>query len=101
TARQTTYLRSTPMTDVTNFGGDILYPVLVRDADALGVYRALGLSAATISHLKGPRIDIATTINLKRDIPITNGHTGDVLTLDAALDSQFPNGRRIDGGSAP
>ena len=101
TARQTTYLRSTPMTDVSKLGNDILYPVLVRDADALGVYRALGLSAATVASLKGPRVDIITTINLGRNIPIADGSTGDVLTLDAALDSHFPNGRRIDGGSAP
>ena len=101
TARQTSYLRSTPMTDVSKFGNDILYPVLVRDADALGVYRALGLSAATVASLKGPRLDIITTINLNRNIPIADGSTGDVLTLDAALDSHFPNGRRIDGGSAP
>lgn len=101
TSRQTSYLRSTPMQDVSNFGNDILYPVLVRDADALGIYRTLGLSAATVASLKGPRVDIINTINLNRSIPIADGSTGDVLTLDAALDSQFPNGRRIDGGSAP
>lgn len=100
TMRHTTYLRSTPMRDVSNFGGDILYPVLVRDADALGIYRALGLSAATVASLKGPRTDIIKTINLNRNIPIADGYTGDVLTIDASRDSQFPNGRRIDGGSA-
>ena len=36
TARHTTYLRSDPMKDVTRFGADILYPVLVRDLQALG-----------------------------------------------------------------
>ena len=41
--RQTLYLHSSPMRDVTNFGGDILYPVLVRDLEALGLYKALGL----------------------------------------------------------
>ena len=101
TMRQTTYLRSSPMRDVSNFGGDILYPVLVRDADALGIYSALGLSPATVSSLKGPRTDIISTINLGRNIPIADGFTGDVLTIDASRDSQFPNGRRIDGGSAP
>ncbi len=101
TSRQTTYLRSNPYHDVSNFGNDILYPVLVRDADALGIYKALGLSAQTIASLKGPRVDIITTINLGRNIPIADAFTGDVLTLDAALDSHFPNGRRIDGGSAP
>lgn len=100
TMRHTTYLRSSPMRDVSNFGGDILYPVLVRDADALGIYSALGLSAATVNSLKGPRVDIIKTINLNRNIPIADGFTGDVLTIDAALDSQFPNGRRIGGGAA-
>ena len=48
TQRQTLYLRSSPDRDVTNFGADILYPVLVRDAEALGIYRALGVPQATV-----------------------------------------------------
>ncbi len=55
TQRQTLYLRSSPMHDVTNFGADILFPVLVRDAEALGIYAALGVPAATVATLKGPR----------------------------------------------
>lgn len=101
TQRQTLYLRSSPMKDVTNFGADILYPVLVRDLDALGVYKALGLSDETVSTLKGPRTDIIRAINLGRPIPIADGSTGDVITLDAAIDSRFPNGRRLGGGTAP
>lgn len=100
TQRQTKYLRSTPVTDVTNFGADILYPVLVRDAELLGIYAALGLDPGAAG-LKGPRLDIINAINLGRPIPVRDGFTGDVLTLDVALDSQFPNGRRLDGGSAP
>src|SRR6185369_14492069 len=46
TQRQTLYLHTDPMKDVTRFGADVLYPVLVRDLDALGVYKALGLPAA-------------------------------------------------------
>ena len=99
--RQTQYLRSSPMRDVTNFGADILFPVLVRDLEALGVYQALGLNAGTINTLKGPRTDIIRAINLGRPIPVADGSTGDVLTLDAAIDSSFPNGRRLGGGSAP
>ena len=34
----------TPLMDVTNFGADILYPVLVRDADALGNLQSAGRS---------------------------------------------------------
>jgi hypothetical protein len=99
--RQTRYLRSTPMTDVSNFGADVLFPVLVRDLDALGVYKALGLPADVVTSLKGPRLDIINAINLGRPIPVENGFTGDVITLDAALDSSFPNGRRLGGGTSP
>jgi len=101
TQRQTRYLHSSPLTDVSNFGADILFPVLVRDAEALGIYGALGVPPATVAALKGPRFDILKVINLNRPIPIADGFTGDVITLDAAIDSSFPNGRRVGGGSAP
>ena len=101
TQRQTKYLRTSPMNDVSNFGADILYPVLVRDAEALGIYKALGVPAASVTSLKGPRLDIINVINLGRPIPIEDGSTGDVITIDAALDSAFPNGRKIGGGTAP
>jgi hypothetical protein len=101
TQRQTLYLRSSPQADVTNFGPDILFPVLVRDAEALGIYKALGVPAGTVTALKGPRTDIIKAINLGRPIPIADGSTGDVITLDAAIDSSFPNGRRMGGGAAP
>ena len=101
TQRQTLYLHSSPLNDVTNFGADILFPVLVRDAEALGIYAALGVPAAAIPGLKGPRYDIINAINLGRPIPIADGSTGDVITLDAAIDSSFPNGRRLGGGALP
>ncbi len=101
TQRQTLYLHTSPMKDVTNFGADVLFPVLVRDADALGIYKALSVSPATVAALKGPRVDIINAINLGRPIPIADGSTGDVITLDAAIDSSFPNGRRMGGGTAP
>ena len=101
TQDHTKYLRSTPLTDVSNFGANILFPVLVRDAEALGIYAALGLPQATIDTLKGPRVDIVKAINLGRPIPIADGFSGDVITLDAAIDSSFPNGRRLGGGTAP
>ena len=101
TQRQTLYLHTDPMKDVTRFGNDILFPVLVRDAEALGIYKALGVPASAITTLKGPRLDIINAINLGRPIPVADGSTGDVITIDAAIDSQFPNGRRIGGGSAP
>jgi hypothetical protein len=101
TQLHTKYLRSSPHTDVTNFGASILYPVLVRDLEALGVYKALGVPDSAVAMLKGPRLDIIKAINLGRPIPVEDGYTGDVLTLDAAVDSQFPNGRRLGGGTAP
>ena len=101
TQRQTLYLHTSPLHDVTNFGADVLFPVLVRDADALGIYKALGVPDATVATLKGPRLDIINAINLGRPIPIADGFSGDVITLDAAIDSSFPNGRRVGGGSAP
>jgi hypothetical protein len=88
------------MHDVSNFGGDVLFPVLVRDAELLGIYAALGIDPDAAG-LKGPRLDIINAINLGRPIPVADGYSGDVITLDAATDSQFPNGRRLDGGSAP
>jgi len=101
TQRHTLYLHTDPSKDVSRFGADILFPVLVRDLEALGVYKALGLDAATIATLKGPRLDIVNAVNLGRPIPITDGSTGDVITLDAAIDSSFPNGRRLGGGTVP
>lgn len=101
TQRQTLYLHTSPLNDVSNFGADILFPVLVRDADALGIYKALSVDAPTVATLKGPRLDIINYINLGRPIPVTDGNTGDVITIDAAIDSKFPNGRRIGGGLAP
>jgi len=89
------------MNDVTNFGADILYPVLVRDAEALGIYKALGVPNSAVATLKGPRLDIVRAINLGRLIPVADGFTGDVITIDASLDSMFPNGRRMGGGPAP
>jgi hypothetical protein len=101
TQRQTQYLHNSPMKDVTNFGADVLFPVLVRDAEALGIYKALGVPDAAVAKLKGPRLDIINAINLGRPIPVADGYTGDVITLDAAIDSRFPNGRRLGGGTAP
>jgi hypothetical protein len=101
TQRQTLYLRTSPFRDVSNFGADILFPVLVRDADALGIYKALNVPAATVATLKGPRMDIIRAINLGRPIPVADGSTGDVITLDVSVDSSFPNGRRLGGGTAP
>lgn len=114
---QSKYLRTTPRTDVENFASYFLNPVLVRDVEALGIYKALGVPDATVASLKSNRVDILQTINLDKipcvrsnpsdpascqvvhHVPIEAGKTGDVLRLDIATDSQFPNGRSIPGGS--
>ena len=101
TQRHTLYLRTDPMKDVSRFGADVLFPVLVRDLEALGIYKALGVPDAAVVTLKGPRLDIINAINLGRPIPVADGSTGDVITLDAAVDSSFPNGRRLGGGTSP
>ncbi len=101
TARQGLYLHTDPSKDVSRFGADILFPVLVRDLDTLGVYKALGVPDSAVATLKGPRLDIVNAINLGRPIPVADGSTGDVITIDASVDSQFPNGRRLGGGSSP
>jgi hypothetical protein len=116
---QSKFLRTTPRTDVENFAGYILEPVLVRDAEDLGIYRALGVPEETVAKLKTNRVDILQTINLDKipclpsdpgdpsscqvvhHVPIEPGKTGDVLRLDIATDTGFPNGRSIPGGAAP
>jgi hypothetical protein len=115
---QSKYLRTTPRTDVENFATYFLNPVLVRDVEDLGIYKALGVPDATVEMLKANRVDILQTINLDRipclptsatdptcqvvhHVPIEPGKTGDVLRLDIATDSGFPNGRSIPGGAAP
>ncbi|HJZ13583.1 MAG TPA: DUF4331 domain-containing protein [Acidobacteriota bacterium] len=102
---QNKFLRTTPRTDVENFASYFLNPILVRDVEFLGIYRALGVPQATVDKLKTNRVDILKVINLDdipakgcHHVPIEPGKTGDVLRLDVATDSQFPNGRKIGGG---
>jgi Domain of unknown function (DUF4331) len=101
---QEKYLRSNPLDDFDNFGGYILNPILVRDAEALGIYRALGVDVVPDA-LKFNRVDILKIIDLDdipfpgaHHVPIAPGHVGDVLRVDMAIDSSFPNGRPIIGG---
>jgi hypothetical protein len=94
--------RTSPARDVTNFGAYFLNPVIVRDAEAVGIYSALGVPKTVVDSLKSNRLDIIDTINLKasgHNIPLSA--TGDVLRVDLGLDSRFPNGRPIPYGSAP
>ena len=100
------YNRTRPATDVKNFGAYFLNPVVVRDAEAVGIYKALGVPQSTVDALKSNRTDIIETINLA-NIPTPGAHkigldaTGDVLRVDLGIDSGFPNGRPIPGGAKP
>jgi hypothetical protein len=93
--------RTHPKNDATNFAAYFLNPILVRDAEFAGFYAANG-PLAGISAPKSNRTDILDIINLK-NIPSTGAHNlqtvGDVLRVDMATDSGFPNGRPIAGGS--
>jgi|JI10StandDraft_1071094.scaffolds.fasta_scaffold87823_3 hypothetical protein len=95
-----------PKFDVQVFGAYFLNPVIVRDAEAVGIYTALGVPQATVDSLKSNRLDIINTISLnppvfpgRPEIPLSG--VGDVLRVDIATDSGFPNGRPIPGGAAP
>jgi hypothetical protein len=96
------YNATRPATDVANFGAYFLNPVIVPDAEAVGIYKALGVAQSTVDALKHDRTDILDVINIKasgHNIPLTA--TGDVLRVDLGLDSAFPNGRPITGGAQP
>jgi len=103
------YNRTQPRDDLANFAPYFLHPVIVRNADAVGIYDELGVDDATVEFLKhgpdgGGRFDIIDTINLK-NFPDTDAHTlatiGDVLRVDMGIDSAFPNGRPLEGGAEP
>jgi hypothetical protein len=97
------YNRTHPSQDVNNFGAYFLNPILVRDVEAIGGYAQLGVDPVPDS-LKYGRVDILNVINLKdipsagaHDVTIANGATGDVLRVDVAVPSSFPNGRPLSG----
>ena len=104
---QSKYLRTTPLTDVRE-----LRDVLPQSRSwcatpkPSGIYNALGVPQSFVDSLKSNRVDILKTINLDNiptpgahHVPIAPGKTGDVLRVDIATDSHFPNGRMIPGGA--
>src|SRR5262249_26874116 len=70
-----------------------------RDAELVGVYAQLMMSA---DPFKKDRQDIVDAVNIK-NFPTAGAHniqssaTGDVLRVDMATDSSFPNGRPVGG----
>jgi hypothetical protein len=97
------YNRSHPSKDVPNFAAYFLNPILVRDAEFAGFYGPTG-PLNGITPPASNRTDIIDTINLT-NIPSSGAHsiplsaTGDVLRVDMAVDSGFPNGRPLVGGT--
>jgi hypothetical protein len=93
------YNRTQPKDDVANFGAYFLNPVIVPDAEAVGIYAALHVTVTDA--LRHNRQDILDVISLKATHPNveTNGVIGDVLRLDMNVPTQFPNGRSIPGGA--
>jgi hypothetical protein len=102
------FSRTHPKDDVTNYAGYILNPVAVRDAEAVGIYTALGVPAATVTALKSDRFDIVVAMNILSDPTAPGGFplgaTGDVLRVDFGSATGFPNGRplgpALNGGAA-
>jgi hypothetical protein len=101
--------RTTPSDDLEYFAPYFLFPVAVRNAAVVGIYKELGVDDATVEKLKhGPdgqgRFDIIDAINLK-NVPSQDAHAiktiGDVLRVDLGIDSGFPNGRPLVGGKQP
>jgi hypothetical protein len=97
------YNRTTPSNDVNNFGAYFLNPILVRDVEAIGGYAQLGIDPVP-DDFKFGRTDILDVINLNvvptpgaHQVEIANGRTGDVLRVDVAIPSAFPNGRPLSG----
>jgi Domain of unknown function (DUF4331) len=87
------YNRTHPRRDVANFGAYFLNPVLASGGPLMG-----------ITPPKDNRTDIIGAININ-DFPTAGSHsiplsaTGDVLRVDLASDSSFPNGRPLVGGT--
>ena len=89
---------SHPAFDVPRFGAYFLNPIIVRDAEAVGIYTEFNADADALK-LKTNRLDIIGVLNLgNKDIGLDV--TGDFLRLDMTKDSGFPNGRPIPGGKA-
>lgn len=101
--------RSYPSDDLANFAPYFLHPVIVRNAEAVGIYKELGVDGDVVEFLKhgkggAGRTDIIDAINLT-NYPREGAHSiesiGDVLRVDLGIDSGFPNGRPLVGAEHP
>jgi hypothetical protein len=90
------YNRTQPKDDVANFGPYLLNPVIVPDAEAVGIYATLGITVTDA--LRHNRTDILDVISLHATHPNVTA-IGDVLRLDMNVPTKFPNGRSLVGGA--
>ena len=89
-----------PKDEVALFAGYYDNPVIVRDAEAVGIYAALAVPQNTIDSLKSNRAGGILDIVSLSDANHNFTQKGDVLRVDVAADSAFPNGRALQGGAA-
>ena len=89
-----------PSEDVGLYASYFLNPVIVRDAEAVGIYGLLGVPQNVVDSLKSNRFDILAAVSLMgtEDVQANLDKIGDVLRVRLDEDSQFPNGRRLTGG---
>lgn len=87
---------SHPALDAALYGAYFLNPIVVRDAEAVGIYSALMVDPTPF---KFGRTDVLDIISLNSAGRPTITNVGDVLRVDIATDSGFPNGRPIPGAA--
>jgi hypothetical protein len=96
------YASSTPSEDFSRLAAYALNPVIIRDAEA--AQPGLFPPGQPDNEKKFNRVDIFDLMMLKH-VPSQNAHSlsipswADVLRLDMGVDSAWPNGRPIPGGS--
>jgi hypothetical protein len=93
----------TPAEDMALFGAYFLNPVLVREAEASGLYERLGLDPDTVGRLRRDRWDLLAAVSLTTPEAAAARPEllGDVLRVRLDADAAFPAGRRPGGGPTP
>ena len=96
------YNRTQPANDVPNFGAYFLNPVIVRDAEAVGIYTALGVPQSTRR-----RAQVEPPRHHRHDQPQGLGPQHPAHRDRRRAPRRpgarlgFPNGRSLEGGPAP
>ena len=88
------YNRTTPVTDVANFAGYFLNPIIVRDAEAVGIYNALGVDPDAAS---SPTAPTSSTSSASSRTATPSPPSATCSASTSTTDSGFPNGRVIYG----